>query len=89
MTPCLKCGDQARWQDDRGRAWCSSHLPNSGQFWSVQDPKTVVFPDIADRLDQCVSGWFDANADICREAAAEIRRLRALVRTETKQEGKR
>ena len=78
MTTCHSCPAPARWRDQHGRCWCSSHLPTNGSFTRLLRAE----PDIVERLE----AWRDRygvdiagpeTPDMLEEAAAEIRRLRA------------
>jgi hypothetical protein len=75
---CTRCPAPARWRDADGRQFCGSHVPANGK------PLTrllVVTIDIADRLEAIAAVPADSpfSFEILGEAAAEIRRLRALV----------
>ena len=69
MTTCSRCPAPARWRDPDGRHFCGSHVPANGKPLA-RLPATPV--DIVERLLSVLT-----NDDLCREAAAEIRRLRA------------
>lgn len=71
MTICSRCPSPARWSDQDGRQFCGSHVPANGKpLARLPAPKV----DIVERLLGVLT-----NDDLCREAAAEIRRLRALL----------
>jgi hypothetical protein len=92
MTACIRCESPARWRDADGRHYCSGHVPANGKpLARLPAPPEM---DIADRLefilDQaelktinsiCEGGpsHFVSCETIAR-AAAEIRRLRALLK---------
>jgi hypothetical protein len=71
MNTCTRCPQQARWRDADGRHWCAGHVPTNGKALT-RIPAAEI--DIVDRLNETFT-----NEELCREAAAEIRRLRALV----------
>ena len=71
MNTCSRCPAPARWRDADGRHYCAGHVPANGKPLA-RLPAPVI--DIVDRLLDVL-----VNDDLCREAAAEIRRLRALV----------
>ena len=82
MTTCTRCPAPARWRDADGRTFCSSHVPANGK--PLARLPAPPEPDIVDRLE----AWRDRygvdiagpeTPDMCEEAAAEIRRLRALL----------
>jgi len=68
---CTRCPAPARWRDADGRHFCGSHVPANGKPLTRLPAEPV---DIVERLLGVLT-----NDDLCREAAAEIRRLRALV----------
>jgi hypothetical protein len=68
---CTRCPSPARWRDADGRHWCAGHVPTNGKALT-RIPAAEI--DIVDRLNETFT-----NEELCREAAAEIRRLRALV----------
>ena len=69
-TPtCSRCPAPARWRDGDGRHFCGSHVPANGKPLARLPAPAI---DIVDRLLDVLT-----NDDLCREAAAEIRRLRA------------
>ena len=73
MTTCTRCSAPARWRDADGRHFCAGHVPANGK--PVTRMAIPPEPDIVERLLGVLT-----NDDLCREAADEIRRLRALVR---------
>ena len=69
MNTCTRCPAPARWRDGDGRQWCSRHVPaNSKPLTRIPDAEI----DIVERLLES-----SPTEDLCCEAAAEIRRLRA------------
>jgi hypothetical protein len=89
MTICTRCPSPARWRDADGRQFCAGHVPANGK------PVTrIPEPDILERLDSVINesevltvGWiggggglYQLGCDIVEDAAAEIRRLRALLK---------
>ena len=68
---CTRCPAPARWRDADGRHWCAGHVPTNGKALT-RIPAAEI--DIVDRLNETFT-----NEELCREAAAEIRRLRALL----------
>jgi hypothetical protein len=68
---CTRCPAPARWRDADGRHFCAGHVPTNGKALT-RIPAAEI--DIVDRLNETFT-----NEELCREAAAEIRRLRALV----------
>ena len=91
MTICTRCPSPARWRDADGRLFCGSHVPANGKPLARLPAEPEM--DIVDRLefilDQaelktinsiCEGGpsHFVSCETIAR-AAAEIRRLRALL----------
>ena len=75
---CTSCHAPARWRDADGQTFCGSHVPANGK--PLARLPAPPEPDIADRL-QAIAAEPGAIADAktAREAADEIRRLRALV----------
>jgi len=74
MTTCSRCPNPARWRDADGRQFCGSHVPANGKPLARMAAPPI---DIVDRLEE---GWMEGKAlDFHMEAAAEIRRLRALI----------
>ena len=69
MNTCTRCPAPARWRDGDGRHWCAGHVPTNGKALT-RIPAAEI--DIVDRLNETFT-----NEELCREAAAEIRRLRA------------
>ena len=76
MTTCTRCPSPARWRDGDGRHFCGSHVPANGR--PLARLPAAPEPDIIERL-LGVSGDYGCPTveDLCAEAAAEIRRLRA------------
>jgi hypothetical protein len=77
MNTCTRCPQQARWRDADGRNYCAGHVPANGKPLARMAAPEI---DIVDRLE----AWSGAHGcsivgQLCMEAAAEIRRLRALV----------
>ena len=72
MNTCTRCPAPARWRDADGRHFCGSHVPANGK--PVTRMPAPPEPDIVDRLLGVLT-----NDDPRREAADEIRRLRALL----------
>jgi hypothetical protein len=70
MTTCTRCPSPARWRDADGRQFCGSHVPANGKPL-VRLPE----PDILELLDYATEG----ECCLFEPAAAEIRRLRALL----------
>ena len=78
MTTCTRCPAPARWRDADGRTFCGSHVTANGKPL-VRLPAPPD-PDIADRLEAIATApGAIADGKTAREAAAEIRRLRALL----------
>jgi hypothetical protein len=91
MTTCTRCPSSARWRDADGRQYCGSHVPANGK--PLARLPAPPEPDILERLDQVINeselltigriggrgGLYRVGSDIVEDAAAEIRRLRALV----------
>jgi hypothetical protein len=71
MNTCTRCPAPARWRDADGRHWCAGHVPTNGKALT-RIPAAEI--DIVDRLNETFT-----NEELCREAAAEIRHLRALL----------
>jgi hypothetical protein len=90
MTICSRCPAPARWRDPDGRQFCGSHVPANGKPLVRLAAPPV---DIVERLDQVINesevltvgriggggGLYQIGCDIVEAAAAEIRRLRALL----------
>jgi hypothetical protein len=75
MNTCTRCPAPARWRDADGRHFCAGHVPANGKPLT-RIPAAEI--DIVDRLEE---GWMEGKAlDFHMEAAAEIRRLRALLK---------
>ena len=73
MNTCTRCTQPARWRDGDGRKFCYGHVPANGK------PLTrLPAADIADRLEAIADApGAIADGKTAREAAGEIRRLRA------------
>ena len=77
MTNCTRCPSPARWRDADGRQFCSSHVPANGKPLARLP---APLEDLVDVLDYMASLWRNgADGEAIAAAAAEIRRLRALV----------
>jgi hypothetical protein len=77
MTTCTRCPSPARWRDADGRQFCGSHVPANGKPLA-RLPAAAV--DLVDVLDYMASLWRNgADGEAIAAAAAEIRRLRALL----------
>jgi hypothetical protein len=77
MTTCTRCPAPARWRDADGRHFCACHVPANGKPLARMLAPVI---DIADRLEANAAACvLIADAKTLREAAAEIRRLRALL----------
>jgi hypothetical protein len=78
---CTRCPQQARWRDADGRQFCAGHVPANGKpVTRIAAPPEPQEPDIVDRLEAIAAEpGAIADAKTLREAAAEIRRLRALL----------
>jgi hypothetical protein len=88
---CTRCESPAGWRDADGRQFCGSHVPANGKPLARLPAEPE--PDILERLDQVINeselltigriggrgGLYRVGSDIVEDAAAEIRRLRALV----------
>jgi hypothetical protein len=70
MTTCTRCPAPARWRDADGRHWCAGHVPANGKPLA-----RLPEPDILELLDNASEG----ECCLFEPAAAEIRRLRALL----------
>ena len=70
MNTCTRCPAPARWRDGDGRQFCGSHVPANGK--PLARLPVAPEPDIIERLLES-----SPTEDLCREAAGEIRRLRA------------
>jgi len=79
MSTCTRCPAPARWRDADGRHYCASHVPANGK--PLARLPAPPEPDIADRLEAIAAVPADSpfSFEILGEAAAEIRRLRALL----------
>ena len=69
MNTCTRCPSPARWRDGDGRHFCSGHVPANGKPLARLPAPQI---DIVDRLLEVLT-----NDDLCRDAAGEIRRMRA------------
>ena len=67
---CTRCPAPARWRDADGRTFCGSHVPANGKPLA-----RLPEPDILELLDNASEG----ECCLFEPAAAEIRRLRALL----------
>ena len=73
MNTCTRCPAPARWRDGDGRQFCGSHVPANGKPLA-----RLPVTDIADRLEAIADApGAIADGKTAREAAGEIRRLRA------------
>jgi hypothetical protein len=95
MNTCTRCPAPARWRDADGRQFCGSHVPANGKPLARLPAPPEPQPDILERLDRVLReselltisqiGWHDGggvfrvSSRVVEAAAAEIRRLRALV----------
>jgi hypothetical protein len=70
MNTCTRCPAPARWRDADGRHFCAGHLPANGKPLA-----RLPAPDILELLDNATEG----ECCLFEPAAAEIRRLRALL----------
>ena len=70
MNTCTRCPAPARWRDADGRHFCGSHVPANGKPLA-----RLPAPDILEQLDNATEG----ECCLFEPAAAEIRRLRALI----------
>jgi hypothetical protein len=74
---CTSCHAPARWRDADGQTFCGSHVPANGKPLARLPAPPI---DIVDALDDMAWIWRNgADGDTIAAAAAEIRRLRALV----------
>jgi hypothetical protein len=71
MTICSRCPSPARWRDADGRHFCAGHVPANGKPLA-----RLPEPDILELLDNASEG----ECCLFEPAAAEIRRLRALLK---------
>ena len=81
MNTCTRCPAPARWRDADGRHYCAGHVPANGKPLARLPAPPV---DIVARLERqaVLIGLVRSDMDlksICEDAAAEIRRLRALL----------
>jgi hypothetical protein len=75
---CTRCPAPARWRDADGRHYCAGHVPTNGKPLA-RLPAPVI--DLLDALDDMAWIWRDgAHGEAIALAAAEIRRLRALLK---------
>ena len=73
MNTCTRCPAPARWRDGDGRQFCGSHVPANGKPLA-----RLPVTDIADRLEAIADApGAIADGKTARDAAGEIRRLRA------------
>ena len=73
---CTRCTQPARWRDGDGRHYCAGHVPANGKPLARLPPAEPI--DIADRLEAIADApGAIADGKTAREAAGEIRRLRA------------
>jgi hypothetical protein len=78
MKTCTRCPAPARWRDADGRHFCAGHVPANGK--PVTRIAAPPEPDIVELLKALADTETDEGpALIAHAAAAEIRRLRALV----------
>jgi len=78
MNTCTRCPSPARWRDADGRQFCAGHVPANGK--PVTRMPAPPEPDILERLEAIAAApGAIADGKTAREAADEIRRLRALV----------
>jgi hypothetical protein len=85
MNTCTSCPAPALWRDADGRTFCGSHVPANGKPLArlPAEPEPPE-PDIVDRLldeSQPLGDYCDSChcVSVKEDAAAEIRRLRALL----------
>ena len=83
MSTCTRCSAPARWRDGNGVTFCGSHVPTNGKPL-VRLPVPAV--DIVDEL-LSLAGTGSSWGQTAGRAAAEIRRLRALVPSDSRQPG--
>jgi len=76
---CTRCPAPARWRDADGRHYCAGHVPANGKPLARLPAPAI---DIVNRLLGVLT-----NDDLCREAADEIRRLRALLEADGDKSG--
>lgn len=95
MTTCSRCQSPARWRDADGRTYCGSHVPANGKPLARLPAPPEPQPDILERLDRVLreselltisqigchdgGGVFRVSSRVVEDAAAEIRRLRAML----------
>jgi hypothetical protein len=94
MTTCTRCESPARWRDADGRQFCAGHVPANGKPLARLPAPPEPEADILDRLERVINeselltvgriggrgGLYRVGSDIVEDAAAEIRRLRALLK---------
>jgi len=73
MNTCTRCPAPARWRDADGRHFCAGHVPANGK--PLARLPAPPEPDILELLDNATEG----ECCLFEPAAAEIRRLRALL----------
>jgi hypothetical protein len=92
---CTRGPSPARWRDADGRLFCGSHVPANGKPLARLPAPPEPQADILDRLDRVINeselltisqigshdggGVFRVSSRVVEDAAAEIRRLRALL----------
>jgi len=81
---CTRCPAPARWRDADGRLFCGSHVPANGKPLARLPAEPDPQRDIVERLDNRAVLIARVGSDpyvksMCEDAAAEIRRLRALL----------
>ena len=81
MNTCTRCPSPARWRDADGRQFCGSHVPANGK--PLARLPAPPEPDIVDELEEQAvrseAEYAPDDSERYRKAAAEIRRLRALL----------
>ena len=82
MIPtCTRCPAHARWRDADGRHFCAGHVPANGK--PLARMPAPPEPDIVDELEEQAvrsdAEFAPDESERFRKAAAEIRRLRALL----------
>jgi len=84
---CTHCPAPARWRDADGRHYCAVHVPANGK--PLARLPAPPEPDIVERLEAITAVLHDSpfSFEILDEAAAEIRRLRALVPLDRRRPG--
>jgi len=72
---CTRCPAPARWRDADGRHFCAGHVPANGKpLARLPAPKIDIVDEL---LSLAGTGW--PGSATAGRAAAEIRRLRALL----------